>query len=92
MVSPSNGQVYTTNVRWLDAQTRKPINSVMSGQALYLEVSYAAAPTNQKPIAGLEITVTFRTPINHYVLSLNTQPADRPLHTIDPGYANTSES
>ena len=80
-----NGQVYVTNIRWLDAHTYLPINSVMSGQALYLEVSYAAAPTYQKPITGLEITIGFRTPINHYTFSLNSRMANRAFeHHLPP--------
>ena len=72
-----NGHVRVTHFRWFDAQTRTPVHTVMSGQALYLEVSYAAASTYQQPLNDLEVTVSFRTQLDHYILSLNSRMANR---------------
>lgn len=71
-----NALVRLTNIRWLDARTHTPVSTVMSGQALYLEVSYAVDPSYQKPLIGLEITVTFRSHLDQYLFSLNSRMAN----------------
>lgn len=72
-----SGDVYVTGIRCLDAKTHIPLTTVASGQAVYLEVSYAAAPTYRKPINDLMINLDFRTHLDHYILSFNSRMANR---------------
>jgi lipopolysaccharide transport system ATP-binding protein len=70
------GHVHLTNLRWLDAKTMSPLAAVMSGQEVYLEVSYAATSTYQKPINSLFVNIDFRTQLKQYVMSLNSRMAN----------------
>jgi len=71
-----DGAVRITHLRWLDAKTKITLPVVMSGQELYLEVGYAAAPTHQKPISNLEINIGFRTQMDQFVMALNSRMAN----------------
>jgi len=70
-----SGQVRITEIRWLDAKTLEPLGAITSGQGVYLEVSYQAAPDYQKPLTDLEVNITFRAQANRYVFALNSRMA-----------------
>lgn len=78
------GDVRVTDIRWLDAKTRTPLTTVMSGQDVFLEVSYAAAPTYQKPISSLKINIDFRTHLDQFVLAFNSRMASNAFDHVLP--------
>ena len=72
--SSRNGSMRVKNIRWLDAKTLNPLAVVMSGQEVYLEVSYETL-TTPEPIDNLEIHISFRTNLDQFVMALNSRMA-----------------
>jgi lipopolysaccharide transport system ATP-binding protein len=79
-----NGLVRITELRWLDAKSRTPLTTVISGQELYLEASYAVDPAYQKPLTGLEINVSFRSHLDQFLFSLNSRMANNAFIDTPP--------
>lgn len=70
-----NGQVRLTGMRWLDADTLMPLDTVISGQTVYLEVSYAATPDYQQPLDHLEVHLGIRNQLDQYIFGLGSRMA-----------------
>ncbi len=70
-----SGQVRVTDIRWLDAKTHLPLDVLLSGQAVYLVVSYESSPDYRQPLQNLEINVSICTQLNQYVIALNSRMA-----------------
>jgi lipopolysaccharide transport system ATP-binding protein len=79
-----NGNLRITEIRWLDAKTREPLRVVSGGQAVYLEVSYAAAPDYQKPIDNLEVHIGICTQLGQFIAALNSRVANNAFQQCLP--------
>lgn len=80
------GHVRLTNIRWLDAQTLKPLAVVMSGQDVYLEIGYTTSNTRRKPIDNLSIIISFYTELDQYVVSLDSRALNEKLSSKGKAY------
>ncbi len=72
-----NGSGRLTDIRFLDARTRQPLDALISGQDLLIQVSYETRKATLTQLDSLQVDLAFYTNLGQFVMALNSEQAQR---------------
>ncbi|MBN1451221.1 MAG: ABC transporter ATP-binding protein [Anaerolineales bacterium] len=78
-----DGRVRFANIRFLDGNTRHPLDVVMSGQPVFMEISYEAQNLST-PLERVIIGLAFFTSVGQFVMVLNSQMSSKAFEKLPP--------
>lgn len=79
-----DGSVRATGIQFLDTRTCQPVETVVSGQDVYIEVSYKSDHRSHTPLKRLNIGLGFFTNMGQFLMVLNSEMASRAFETLPP--------
>ncbi|NVM22268.1 MAG: ABC transporter ATP-binding protein [Desulfobacterales bacterium] len=77
-----DGRVRVTGLRFLDTITHRPIESIISGQDVYIEVTYESYDSSPAPLNRVNIGLGFFTTLGQFVMVLNSEMASRAFGSL----------
>ncbi|MCX7049698.1 MAG: ABC transporter ATP-binding protein [Candidatus Sumerlaeota bacterium] len=79
-----DGRVRLTQINFFDAKTRAPLDAVLSGQDVLIEIGYEASDPSLERIGFFNIGLAFFTNLGQFVMVLNSQMANRAFQDLPP--------
>ncbi len=78
-----NGRVRLTDIRFLEARSYQPLDTILSGQPIYVETSYRSQDEDQ-PLRDFNLGLAFYNNTGQFVAVLNSRMASRAFGQLPP--------
>jgi lipopolysaccharide transport system ATP-binding protein len=79
-----NSAVRATDIRFLQADTRVPVEMIMSGQDIVIEVTYETTDPGTEQVEGLMVGLNFHTHLGQFVMCLNNEMSGTSFRGLPP--------
>jgi lipopolysaccharide transport system ATP-binding protein len=79
-----DGSVRATGIQFLDTRTRQPVETLVSGQNVYIEVSYKSDNRSHTALKRINIGLGFFTNMGQFLMVLNSEMASHAFEMLPP--------